>query len=264
MKLINKTILITGASSGIGRQTAIDLAKLGNTLILIGRNKKRLEEVKKKCNKYAVNYKIGTSYIICDVSNEKNVKEACKLVFEKYNKVDVLINNAGYGEKRSFLKTSTKNFKDMFDTNYFGIIYFTKAILPSMLKRKYGHIVNIGSIVSKMAVPDMSAYCSTKFAVMGLTESLRHEVDGTGVNVSIVMPGSTDTNFFKNDTFKGSMPGKNREVIKTITPKEVTDRIIYAIEHNRFEVYAPRQFKGVMSLKNNFPRIYWKMIKKML
>ncbi len=149
MDFKNKVVIITGASSGIGEATAIKFAKKGANVVLVARRKEKLLEVKKKLSNFP-----GTSLICqCDVSDKEQVNQMSKKVLDEFGRVDVLVNNAGFVIYGKVNELSTEEIVAQMETNYFGMIYCTKAILPQMLEQHSGHIVNVASVGASFGVP---------------------------------------------------------------------------------------------------------------
>jgi len=232
----SKVVLITGCSSGIGLETALELARNHYKVYATMRNLSKKTEIKKKAN----SEDLEIECIGLDVNDENSVKNAVLTVLEKEGRIDVLINNAGYGIIGSIEDTSVKETKEIFDTIYFGAIRMIQNILPIMKKQSSGKIISVGSLAGKIGFGFFSSYVSAKFALDGLTQSLRQELQGTGVSISIVEPGAVTTNFHKNmktaekatdtpekkefiELFK-----KQTEKIFTIAfdPKKVAEKII--------------------------------------
>ena len=177
MDFKNKVVLITGASSGIGKQTAVEFAKLGSNIILVARRKDKLEQVENELKQFNVT----TLICPCDVSKKDQVEIMSNTVLQKFNFVDILVNNAGFAIYGSVLDLSIEEIESQMKTNYFGMIYCTKNFLPLMLKKKSGHIVNVASVAASFGLPGIASYCASKFAMLGFSEGLKHELSGTGL-----------------------------------------------------------------------------------
>ncbi|MBA2656071.1 MAG: SDR family oxidoreductase [Tatlockia sp.] len=192
-ELNNKTILITGASSGIGLACARLLAKKGARLILCARRQERLEHLAKELAKAH-----GTDCLplLLDVKNKSQVRDSLKKLPSQWQGIDVLINNAGLALSSDPIQQgSLENWDKMIDTNIKGLLYVTRAILPGMLEREMGHIVNIGSIAGQECYTNGNVYCATKFAVRALTKSLRIDLNGSPIRVTEIAPGAVETEF---------------------------------------------------------------------
>jgi NAD(P)-dependent dehydrogenase (short-subunit alcohol dehydrogenase family) len=190
---MSKTILITGASSGFGRDTAETLHRAGHTVYasmrgVQGKNRDAAEALRK----------LGVKTMELDVSDDASVKAGVENVLAEAGKIDVLVNNAGIASAGVTEAFSTEQAKAIFDTNVIGLLRVTRAVLPSMRRRHDGLIINIGSILGRVTFPFIGIYGASKFAVEALTDSLRYEVSQLGVEVVEVQPSGYPTNFFTN------------------------------------------------------------------
>lgn len=197
--MTKKTAFITGASSGIGRATAIVLAKEGFNLILCGRRKERLDQLQTE-----LATETAVHSLIFDVRNQDAVKEAIASLPEAFQQIDVLINNAGNAHGLGPIELGdTMDWDMMLDINVKGLLYVSKAIIPGMVERKAGHIINIGSVAGKYVYPNGNVYCATKHAVDALNEGMRMDLNQYGIRVGAVNPGLVKTEFslvrFKGD-----------------------------------------------------------------
>lgn len=189
MKL--KVAIVTGSSGGIGFSTAVMLARNDFYTYASMRNlakRNAIEEIAKREN-------LPLQAIQLDVTDDKSVKEAINKVLEEKKTIDVLVNNAGYGLIGCVEDVSIEEVKAQFETNLFGVIRVTQAVLPVMRKQKHGVIINVSSIAGRVAFPISNAYASTKFALEGLSESMRYEVEQFGIKVVLIEPGVITTNF---------------------------------------------------------------------
>ena len=178
MDFKNKVVVITGASSGIGEAAALKFAKKGANVVLVARRKEKLLEVEKKISNFP-----GSVLICqCDVANKEQVEKMAKNVLETYGRIDVLVNNAGFVSYGKVNDLSTDEIVAQMETNYFGMIHCTKAFLPQMLEQHSGHFVNIASVGASFGVPGIASYCATKYAMLGFSEGLKHELNDTGVD----------------------------------------------------------------------------------
>lgn len=196
--LQGKTALITGAGRGIGRATAIAFAKEGIKVGLLGRTSAHLESVVQELEEYGVEVTMATA----DVANNESVIAAVEHIQSELGPIDILINNAGIGKFGSFLELSPEEFKNIIDVNLMGVYYVTRAVLPQMIERKSGDIINISSTAGQKGAPVTSAYSASKFGVLGLTESLMLEVRKHNIRVSALTPSTvaTDLAFAENLT----------------------------------------------------------------
>ncbi|MBC8251654.1 MAG: SDR family NAD(P)-dependent oxidoreductase [Candidatus Nitrosopelagicus sp.] len=246
MDFKNKVVLITGASSGIGKQTAIEFAKLGSSIILVARRKNKLEQVENELKQFNVN----TLVCVCDVSKKDQVEELSKIVLQKFNSIDILVNNAGFAIYGLVSDLSINEIESQMETNYFGMIYCVKNFLPLMLKKKSGHIVNVASIGASFGVPGVSSYCATKFAMLGFSEGLKHELYGTGVGLTVVSPIMVRTPLFEHPSFTNFSKFSTGVSLSSET---VAKTIIKASNSSRLEIVVPSVARVVIWFKQTFP-----------
>ena len=191
-----KVAIVTGSSSGIGYETSLILARNGFHTYATMRN---LEVEKTKPLTEAVkNENLQLQVIELDVDNDKSVIDAINTIVEERKRIDVLINNAGYALGGALEDSSMDEIKTQFETNFFGAIRATKAVLPVMRRQGEGKIVNITSMGGRIAIPLSSAYHGSKFALEGLSESIQYELEPFGIKVILIEPGAVGSNFWKN------------------------------------------------------------------
>ena len=246
MDFKNKVVLITGASSGIGKQTAIEFAKLGSSIILVARRKNKLEQVENELKQFNVN----TLVCVCDVSKKDQVDELSKIVLQKFDSVDILVNNAGFAIYGLVSDLSINEIESQMETNYFGMIYCVKNFLPLMLKKKSGHIVNVASVGASFGVPGVSSYCATKFAMLGFSEGLKHELYGTGVGLTVVSPIMVRTPLFEHPSFTNFSKFSTGVSLSSET---VAKTIIKASNSSRLEIVVPSVARAAIWFKQTFP-----------
>ncbi len=191
---MKQVALITGCSSGIGYETSILLAKNGFRTYATMRNTDKGDKLKEIAERENLDLKI----IKLDVTDDYSIQNAIKEIVQETNRIDVLVNNAGNNIAGAVEDLSIEEFKEQFETNFFGLIRVTKVVLPIMRKQNNGIIVNLSSIVGKMAIPLNSAYVSSKFAIEGFSESIRYEVEDFGIKVILIEPGVIKSNFYEN------------------------------------------------------------------
>ncbi len=190
---MSKTIMITGASSGIGEACAWRFASEGFRMILTGRRKNRLEKLKTALNE---KYSVEVLSLSFDVSNRQQTEQAISKLPEEWRRIDVLVNNAGLALGLSGIEEGNiEDWEKMIDTNLKGLLYASRAVIPGMTERKNGHIINIGSIAGKETYPKGNVYCATKKAVDALSLGMRMDLVQYGIRVSNVSPGATETEF---------------------------------------------------------------------
>jgi uncharacterized protein len=232
MNFLNRVIVITGASSGIGRQLAVEFAARGAIIVGCGRSILKLKEALKEVRRTSPR----STMIGCDVSDAEQVRGMVKKILADYGQIDILVNNAGIGMRKAFIETSLETVEQLMRTNYLGAVYCTHEALPSMIARRIGHIVNISSGAGKIGTLNMAAYCGSKFALNGWSESLYHELKPLGIKVSVICPGPVHTDF--NRDFCDSEPKAPPAMV--VTTDAVCREVIKAIESDKFEVVMPR------------------------
>lgn len=239
--------LVTGASSGIGENISYELSKRGYDIILVARDKDNLERVAKKI-------KTNTKIIVCDLSDEKKVRDLYKEV--KKENIDVLVNNAGFGLFGVFSETDLDREIEMIDVNIKAVHILTKLFLKDFVKRDSGYILNVASSAGFMAGPKLNTYYATKNYVVSLTEAIYEELrqDKSNVHISALCPGPVDTNF--NNVAKGSF------TVKALKPDSVAKYAVDSLFKNKLiiipgfsmklGVYAARVIPIKFMLKINY------------
>ncbi|MBO9129757.1 SDR family oxidoreductase [Bacillus sp. 165] len=252
MKRLNgKIVVITGASSGIGERIAYKAAALGAVPVLIARSE---EKLKTTAHNIAEQFHVSCHYYTLDVSNEDKVQEVFARILQEAGPIDVLINNAGFGIFKTFDEASMAEVKSMFEVNVFGLVACTKAVLPVMLKRNCGHIINIASLAGKIATPKSSAYAATKHAVLGFTNSLRLELKGTDIQVTAINPGPIKTNFFEIADQSGTYVQSVEKYM--LNPEYVADKIVGTIGTKKRELNLPGWMSAGPVIFSLFPRLF--------
>ena len=215
---MEKVALVTGSSSGIGYETSLALAKDGYHTFASMRNVNKGEKMKQ----IAKQQDLPIEIIELDVNDENSIKSAIKKVVEVSGRIDVLVNNAGYGQFGCTEDVSIDDFKKQFETNFFSIVRIIQNVAPIMRKQGSGIIVNISSVAGRMGLPGSPAYISTKFALEGLSECLRYELGMFGIKTTMIEPGVIKTNFFDSMKITESK----------IDPKykELTDHILAGLK----------------------------------
>ena len=234
--------IITGGSQGIGKETALLFARKGYDLVLTARQAETLEATAAEVR--AVGTKVLA--VTCDVSQEVEVNSLISKALENFGSIDVLINNAGVCMTGPIENTSLSDWHRVMDVNVWGYIHTIHALLPHFLERGNGTIVNVGSIGGKFPLPEMTVYCASKYAVTGLTETLRLELKPKGIHVGAVHPSATNSNFMERAQFRGSSEQeaeKRRNSMASFLespaaskPEDVANAIWDAVKHQKDEV----------------------------
>jgi short-subunit dehydrogenase len=254
-KFEGKIVLVTGASSGIGRQVSLDFSGHGaQSIILVARSRSKLEDLEKTISR---KFNIKTIIYPCDVSKKSEVEQMGREILDKCGHVDILVNNAGFGVYGKVQNQSIEQIESVTFTNYLGVVYCTKVFLDSMIARKSGHIVNLASVAASFGVAGLSAYCASKYAVLGFSESLSQELHGTGVGLTVVSPMGVKTNFFNNSSFGGRIPYYNGFMLKTNT---VSNAVLAAANSHRLEIIVPFYMRAGVWLKHTIPFLINPMI----
>ena len=225
--LKNKIVFITGASSGIGRACAEEFAKAGSNLILCARRIERLIELKKSLVK---KYKVKILVAQLDVRKLHDVKKIISSLPAQWKQIDILLNNAGLARGLNKVhEADITHWEEMIDTNIKGLLYVTRTILPLMIERKHGHVINIGSTAGHEIYPMGNVYCATKFAVKALTQSIRVDVLDKNIKVTSVDPGMVMTEFAKV-RFSGDENRANKvyEGVTPLSPQDVAEAVVFS------------------------------------
>ncbi|MDN3723021.1 SDR family NAD(P)-dependent oxidoreductase [Aequorivita sp. SDUM287046] len=223
---MNKTVFITGATSGIGMATARVFAKNGMRLILCGRREDRLKNISEELSKITEVHTLKF-----DVRHKEEVFSAIQSLPKQFSEIDILINDAGNAHGMETIdQGNVDDWDAMLDINVKGMLYVSKAILPQMIARKSGHIINIGSTAGKEVYPRGNVYCASKYAVDALTQGMRIDLNGKGIKVGAINPGLVQTEFsevrFKGDreraekVYQGYVP---------LQPEDIAEIILFAV-----------------------------------
>ncbi|WP_000198417.1 SDR family oxidoreductase [Bacillus mycoides] len=258
-RLQEKVIVITGASSGIGEQVAMQVAAQGAVPVLIARTE---EKLKRLTEKMKTTYNIPCYYYVLDVSKESEVETVFARILQDIGQIDILVNNAGFGIFKTFEEASMTEVKEMFEVNVFGLVACTKAVLPHMLERNSGQIVNVASLAGKIATPKSSAYAASKHAVLGFTNSLRMELSNTNIYVTAINPGPIDTNFFDIADQSGTyVKNMGRYMLK---PTYVAEQIVKVMQTKKREVNLPKWMSMGPKIFALFPGLFERIAGKSL
>jgi serine 3-dehydrogenase len=227
-RLTNKIVFITGASSGIGRATANAFAQEGANLLLCARRAERLDELKTELPSKYPSIRVLT--IELDVRDQEGVSSELQNLPAEWQRIDILVNNAGLSRGLDPLhEGSIDDWDEMIDTNVKGLLYVTRAVLPDMVARGRGHVINIGSIAGHEVYPRGNVYCASKHAVDAITRGMRMDLLGTGVKVTTVDPGLVETEFskvrFHGDEVKANAVYKG---LQPLTPDDIAETVLWA------------------------------------
>jgi len=268
MSLSNNSVaVITGAASGIGRALAVRLAQEKiSGIALSDLNEKELSETAKMVESSGV----SVSTHIADVSKLEQVQRFAGEVIAKHNRVTHLINNAGVALCGSFEEISLKDFEWLMNINFWGVIYGTKVFLPILKQQEKAHIINISSVFGLVAPPGQSAYCASKFAVRGFTESLRHELEDTNIVVSSVHPGGIKTNIVNNSRV-GENAGEDikKKVVKFFdkasptTAEQAADVIAKGIKRQNPRILIGSDARQIDIIQRLFPAKYFSVMDRL-
>ena len=239
---MEKVALVTGSSSGIGYETSLALAREGYFTYATMRDLKKEAVIKKIAEEENLPLKV----IELDVDNDDSVQNAVETIIEEKQRIDVLVNNAGWGIWGTAEDVSIEEFRAQFETNFFSVVRMIQKVAPIMRKQGTGDIVNISSIAGRIGFPVSTAYISSKFAIEGLSESLRYELGPFGVDVIIIEPGVIKTNFF--DSMKTAKKADD-------TYKEITEKVISGVKMMAEMGTPPKEVANVIikSLKEEKP-----------
>ncbi len=251
MSLKNKTVIITGASSGIGKACAEEFAKQGANLVLGARQYVTLCEITQDLE---TRYNIKAVAVQCDVSKEKDCEHLIKQAFLTFERIDILINNAGISMRALFKDLDLVVLRNLMDVNFWGAVYCTKYALPQLLKNK-GSVVGVSSIAGYRGLPGRTGYSASKFALNGFLEALRVENLKTGLHVMIASPGFTSSNIRNVALVKdGSAQGESSmDEGKMMSSKKVAEIIVQGVNNRKRSLIITRQGKLTVLLNKFLP-----------
>ena len=257
--------VLTGAASGIGKATALLLATHGCHLALADRNADGLSTVAASARARGVR----VSEHVLDVADYEEIMELPEKVMSEHGKVTILMNNAGVGLVGTFDQLSLDEFRWLIDINLMAVVNLTNVFLPILRQQPQAHIVNISSIFGIIAPPEQTAYVAAKFAVRGFSESLRHELEGSNVSLTVVHPGGIQTNIANSARVaakadpalaKASLTEFNK-TLRT-SPEEAAEQIVGAIQRRAPRLLIGNDAKGMELLQRLMPVRYWKLMQK--
>lgn len=228
--LAGKRVLITGASQGIGRALAVEAARRGCQVIAAARKKDLLDEL------VAEIQSVGRTCVsvVADVTTPEDRKKMLEAAVTSFGGLDILINNAGIGATGHFIDNDAQTMRDIFEVNYFGLCELVRAAIPLLKTGNQPCIVNISSVLGRRAIPGRSMYSASKFAVAGFSESLRAELVRFGIDVTVINPGLTKTNFSQNMVEKKAKHSLDH--MRGMTSETVAVKTLNAVEKGKFEI----------------------------
>ena len=236
------TVAVTGASSGIGAEAAREFARRGHSVVLAARRLERLEELASELEKGGAR----ALPVKCDVSDPGQVSAMRERAESELGPVDILVNNAGFAVHSTVADSTAEQIERQVSVNFMGAVRCTKEFLPGMLERGSGSVVSVASVAASMGLPGIAAYCATKSAMLVFSEGLRHELAGTGVNVTVVSPIMVRTEFF--DRMPRVEPSR-----LSLDPRAVARAIVRASGSPRLELVVPWPARAAVWLKQAAP-----------
>lgn len=239
--LRDRVVFITGASSGIGRACAIEYHRAGSRVMAAARSLDKLQALADELGGDRI------APVAMDVTDPAGRKKALEITRERFGPIDVLVNNAGWASFASVLGTPTEHLERMLAINFCGPIALIQAVLPEMLERRSGQIVNVSSVVGHQAIPRMTVYCATKSALNALSTGLRMELKGSGVDVLLVAPGSTNTEFFKSAATVDATA--TRLAHTQYSPQRVARAVLSSSRSRRAEVTLTAEGKAIAIIR---------------
>lgn len=230
----NLVIVITGGTSGIGKQFAKDFANQGAQVVVCSDSSQSLAQTRTDFEQAGL--KVDTQE--CDVRSANQVRHLADYTLNQYGHLDILINNAGYAVYRPFEESSVDEVLDLMDVNLTGAMRCAKAFLPSMIQRRSGRIVNISSIGGETIITPNAAYCTAKHGMVAWSKALRYELSHFDVKVNVVCPAHTKTNFHDHPTFRRRDPYRRKNA-RSLTVEQVSGAVMSAIQKDRVLTYVP-------------------------
>ena len=254
----NKVVWITGASSGIGEAVAKAFNAAGAVVIVSSRRKEELERVRAACIDSD-----NVHIFPLDLTDGDSIQGVSKVVLSRFE-IDILFNNGGISQRSLTAETSIENDRKIFEVNYFGHVQMTKAVLPQMLARKTGHIVTISSLTGKWGFYLRSAYAASKHALHGFFDSLRMEVEDSGIRVTLITPGFLATEISKHAIDKSGNPSgeMDNNQAQGISPEECANQILAGIAAGKDEFGVGGKELRALILHRYFPKLFKKILKR--
>jgi NADP-dependent 3-hydroxy acid dehydrogenase YdfG len=261
----NTVAVVTGAASGIGRALAQHLASKGASLALADVNEAGLEETRASLSA------VKTSLHIVNVADANRVATFAQEVLEQHGRANLLFNNAGVALGGRFSEVTLEDMHWLFDINFWGVVHGCQAFMPILKKEPFAHIVNTSSIFGIFAPPGQTAYGAAKFAVRGFSESLRHELERSNINLSVVHPGGIKTAIARNARIgTNARADKLEQALKNLekgfitTSEAAADRIVRGVERNERRILVGPDAVRIDWVQRLFPSTYWDVLKKFM
>jgi len=255
--IIDRRILITGASSGIGRALARELAPHGPHLLLVARSQKPLEALADELLELGA---ASAQAFVADVADSKSREVLGQHLRQTWGSLDLLVNNAGISAHGRFKDSTEQTLRKIMEVNFFATVELTRLTIPLLRDGQDPMVVNVGSILGHRGIPHNSEYCASKFAMRGWSESIRPELNRDGIDLLLVSPGTTNTEFFDHLIAKqGQLPwGKS----KGISPEQVARQIIRGIERGRREIFPNWRGRLFVMLNRFCPRLVDRLMQR--
>ncbi|MDI9357674.1 MAG: SDR family NAD(P)-dependent oxidoreductase [Phycisphaerales bacterium] len=252
-------VVISGASSGIGRSIALALSKYDTELFLLGRNKDKLLETVKLCS---VNKGVKVYYYLGDLG----VESTARMIIEEIKKVfitpDIIINNAGGGSFKNIRDCTISSAEEAMRVPYFAYFYLTQGFINDLLKNGHGHIVNINTPAAYFPFPNTLTYSATRAAIRSFTRCLRLDLKGTPIKITEIVPGLTETDYFDNNgmSWNSQIPKLNRFLFKVLSPDVVAEKTVLGILKNKKTVTPQKMMRLLLVLSQYFPNLFDKLM----
>jgi len=232
-----KVVIVTGASSGIGRVTALAFAERGATVVAVARREENLKRLVEECRRHAP----ASDYIAGDLGVRATAERVVDETVERHGRLDVLVNNAAISKHKQIYHVSVEEAQRVMDVNFHACLWTTFAAIPAMLRQQGGAIVNVSSFAGRIAPARETIYAASKAAMNAFTEGLAHDLEGSGIHVGLVIPGAIDTEIWDKEDEPHRFDGKKAP------PEIVTDAIFEVIEKRRREITVPRRKADLMT-----------------
>ena len=248
MEYRDRVAVVTGASSGIGKQIALEFARRGSHVVLAARRKELLEQVAAQCRAFGVVVEI----VIGDLAERRQAENVVRRAVERFGRLDVLVNNAGIPKHKHFVDVTAEDVEHTLRVNFLAPAYLTIAALPQMLRQGEGYVVNISSAAGKIPPPRETVYAASKFALTGFTEGLWLDLAGSNIHPAVIHVGPIDTEIWD----KAASEAEVRYRGKKHPPSLVADAVFRCIEQKRFEATVPRSLSLIFLFKSLLPGLF--------